>query len=222
MPDFTDSLTIRILGDSSPLQRELDAVTTKLTNFQSQLAGLANTSAPAANLTRPLEQLSRLFDRVTNQARTLSRLPVTLNVAPALNSLQTLGRAIDSIAAKLRAVAVIPFGAPQPIPAPPIRRFAEGGLVTGPAGTDRVPALLTSGEFVLRPSAVQQLGLTFLNALNHNRTSSPPHAPTTPVVPPSHTTNYGGITLNVTQPTDLPTLLRDLRFQATTTRTRRG
>lgn len=46
--------------------------------------------------------------------------------------------------------------------------FREGGLVRGPGGPtgDRVPAMLSNGEFVLRASAVQSIGLHGLQALN--------------------------------------------------------
>jgi len=42
----------------------------------------------------------------------------------------------------------------------------HGGMVVGPPGTDRVPAMLTAGEFVLSKDAVGRLGPTTLAALN--------------------------------------------------------
>jgi hypothetical protein len=231
MPDFSESLTIRILADSSQLHRELDNVTIRISELQARLAQAVNPAdqlgQAAGNVTgmlRPLEQVSRLLGRITEQARALGRVPISLNVAPALTSLQMLSAAIDAIAAKLRALAAMPvgIGAPLPFPVPgPIRRFATGGLVTGPAGTDRVPALLTSGEFVLRPAAVQQLGLAFLNAVNQPR---PPAAAVSPTASsaPAQVNNIGGIAVHVTQPVNLQHLLRDLRFQAHHLRTRRG
>lgn len=44
--------------------------------------------------------------------------------------------------------------------------FATGGLVPGSGSGDTVLALLTPGEFVIRKSRVQELGLNFLNWLN--------------------------------------------------------
>lgn len=52
--------------------------------------------------------------------------------------------------------------------------LASGGIVQdakylatgGPSGTDTVPAWLTPGEFVMRKSAVDRLGVGFLSALN--------------------------------------------------------
>lgn len=53
------------------------------------------------------------------------------------------------------------------------QRRASGGPIYrragGPSGTDTVPAWLTPGEFVLRKSAVDALGVPFLSALNRTR-----------------------------------------------------
>ena len=48
------------------------------------------------------------------------------------------------------------------------RPMATGGLVTGPgSGTsDSIPAMLSNGEFVMRASAVDKLGASFLHMLN--------------------------------------------------------
>jgi len=37
------------------------------------------------------------------------------------------------------------------------QQFATGGMVTGPQGIDRVPAMLTAGELVLNKSQQQNL-----------------------------------------------------------------
>ena len=44
--------------------------------------------------------------------------------------------------------------------------FASGGIVFKPRGTDTVPAMLTPGEFVVRRSAVNKIGVGNLNRLN--------------------------------------------------------
>jgi phage-related protein len=56
-----------------------------------------------------------------------------------------------------------------PIEIGKIPRFAQGGLVQGPGGTDNVPAMLTAGEFVMRRPAVEALGLPTLRALNRGQ-----------------------------------------------------
>lgn len=49
--------------------------------------------------------------------------------------------------------------------------FANGGLVPGTGGPtqDNIPAMLSSGEYVVRASAVSAYGLDFMNALNQQR-----------------------------------------------------
>ena len=53
--------------------------------------------------------------------------------------------------------------------------FAQGGLVRGPGAStsDDVPAMLSSGEFVLRAAAVKQWGVDFLEAINSVDASGP-------------------------------------------------
>lgn len=46
-------------------------------------------------------------------------------------------------------------------------KFATGGVVTGGSGArDDVPAMLTKGEFVLKKSAVDRIGISTLNSIN--------------------------------------------------------
>jgi len=45
-------------------------------------------------------------------------------------------------------------------------RFNGGGEVGGPSGTDKVPAMLTDGEFVMSRGAVQKYGVAQLEAMN--------------------------------------------------------
>ena len=66
------------------------------------------------------------------------------------------------------------YGAPYSTETTMPRRMAtggpvymqHGGLHGGPSGTDTVPAWLTEGEYVLRKSAVDKLGVPFLDKLN--------------------------------------------------------
>ena len=46
------------------------------------------------------------------------------------------------------------------------KKFKDGGLVDGEKGVDKIPAMLTDGEFVLTPKAVDMIGSETLNALN--------------------------------------------------------
>ena len=49
-----------------------------------------------------------------------------------------------------------------------IKKFAGGGLVSGPgsATSDSIPARLSAGEYVVRAAAVRQVGVDFLDSLN--------------------------------------------------------
>lgn len=49
-----------------------------------------------------------------------------------------------------------------------IKKFAGGGLVSGPgsATSDSIPARLSAGEYVVRAVAVRQVGVAFLDSLN--------------------------------------------------------
>ncbi|MBF0424823.1 MAG: hypothetical protein HQL66_03270 [Magnetococcales bacterium] len=58
-----------------------------------------------------------------------------------------------------------PYTNPSPTPTPP-QGYASGGSVPGYGHEDTVHALLTPGEFVLTPKAVERAGLPYLNRLN--------------------------------------------------------
>lgn len=49
-----------------------------------------------------------------------------------------------------------------------IKKFAGGGLVSGPGSTtsDSIPARLSAGEYVVRAAAVRQVGVAFLDSIN--------------------------------------------------------
>ena len=51
-----------------------------------------------------------------------------------------------------------------------IPRFAAGGYAMG---TDTIPAMLTPGEFVIKKSAVDRIGVANLNSANQNGTLPP-------------------------------------------------
>ena len=179
---LTESLTVRILGDSSDLQRELSRVTEEVDRLEERLrdAGQAGKSfgealGSVSTALKPLMQVSTQLDRIRLQLQALSRQPVTLNVQPALSALQQLTRAAQQAAAQLRALNLANAAAVPTMPAmpaapaaPPIRtfNFASGGLVSGPTGIDRVPARLTAGEFVVRREIVDRVGPDWLQRLN--------------------------------------------------------
>jgi hypothetical protein len=231
---FTESLTVRILGDSSQLRDELQSVADELRGLQGRLQGLTNVGEQIGrglgrvdSAVRPLETVSRLLAQITTQAQALSREPIRLNVQPALAALQQLSQAIQAIAAQLRALALPPiaFG-----PAPgagggggPIRSFDDGGLVSGRSGVDAVPAVLTAGEFVLSRQATQALGLSLLQGLNSGqRSRSVTQLVRETRVNAGTTNHFGGITINVARPGNVNEVVRDLRLHGVRLRNRRG
>jgi hypothetical protein len=48
---------------------------------------------------------------------------------------------------------------------------ASGGLISGPSGTDVIPAMLTAGEYVMPVSAVQRFGVDHLEAIRTGQLS---------------------------------------------------
>lgn len=238
MATFGDALVVRILADSSELQRELDHVLGRFDELQTRVEQLAGTASQLgrlgtaiSSLQTPLQSVGRLFDQVQRQADALSRTTVTLNVSPALNALATLSAAIAQVQAQLRALSV-PIGTPIPVPGPaapptgPIRQFADGGLVDGPAGIDRVPALLTSGEFVLSRDAVRGLGVPFLQRVNERPEGlrAAGNRETTGLAGGATTMNtqFGGVTIQVQHPSELGSVMDALMLEETRLRNRRG
>lgn len=230
---FTESLTVRILGDSSHLRGELQSVADELRGLQGQLQGLTNVGEQIGRglgrvdaAVRPLEQVSRLLSQITRQVQALSREPIRLNAQPALEALERLSKAIQAVAAQLRALSVPvgPGGAPEGGGGGgPIRQFDRGGLVTGPGGADRVPALLTSGEFVLSRETTQALGIGLLQGLNSSaRSRSITQLVRETRVNAGTTNHFGGITINVARPGNVNEVVRDLRLQGVRLRNRRG
>ncbi len=239
MATLGDAVVIRIVGDSQGLQGSLDEVLSRFEELQSRVERLAGASTSLSRLgtaissaQTPLVNLGRQFDQVQRSADGLSRTTITLNVSPALNALAQLSAAIARVQAQLQALSVPIGGGGGPVPAGPgagpIRQFASGGFVEGPTGVDRVPAYLTAGEFVLSPGAVEQLGLPFLQRLNAapasvapstngaRRQESPPAGGT------QVTTQFGGVTIQVQQPSELGTVLETLMIEEIGLRNRRG
>ena len=47
-----------------------------------------------------------------------------------------------------------------------LQGFNQGALVSGPSGVDKVPAMLTAGEFVMSRGAVQKFGVDTMMSMN--------------------------------------------------------
>jgi hypothetical protein len=177
---FSESLTVRILGDSSGLRREIADVISEIANLQERLRGVSSSGdqlgRSVGNISaaiRPLQQVSQFLSRITQQVQALSQTPVSLNVQPALQALQQLMNAAQAAAGVLRLLSVGPVAPAGPQPQPAAegldgnpRRMASGGLVTGQPGLDRIPAMLSAGEYVLNRGAVESLGTRLLDSMN--------------------------------------------------------
>lgn len=233
MTAFRESLTIAIRGDSSHFSRELDQVgeriaglSRRLERFNRATGEMGRAFERFSTAIPPLQLISTLLKRITSQIRLLSRTPIVIDIRPAAQSLKLLGALIDATAAKLaRLSALGSIGGAGGGSAGPVRTYASGGYVTGPGGVDRVPAMLTAGEFVIRRPVVQQLGTAFLSALNQ----SGPVSPRPTLISgnrSSHSTtvmnNLGGVTVNVSQVGEVEGLVRDLQFRDAALRARRG
>lgn len=141
---FSESLTVRILGDSSHLREELEAAVGHLDAFEKRLAGggtlgerlnegLGGVSAALA----PLERVHQLLTGVQQRMETIRQTPLTINVQPALAALLKLSAAIEAVAARLAGLAAASLsagmakGATSQAGAPPAA--SPAAAVPGPA-----------------------------------------------------------------------------------------
>lgn len=233
MADFQESLTIRIRGDSSEFVDELDRVVDKIGELDSQLSSfdslgrrIGSVLDRVGQMTQPLGLVSQAIARISQQLTQLSAQPVTLNVQPALAALQVLQGQIAATIAQLMYLNALSvgfggFGGSR------LSGFAQGGLVQGRPGMDRVPAMLTAGEFVIREPMVHDLGVSFLSALNEfgaetRSGSRTPFAGDERKPATTQVTNFGGVHIEVNQTTDLSGVLRELQAGGVRLRNRRG
>jgi hypothetical protein len=75
---------------------------------------------------------------------------------------EALKRRTDEAAARARARYEAEYG--------PLEKKASGGYISGPGGptADKIPAMLSNGEYVIRAAAVNKIGLGNLEALNRS------------------------------------------------------
>lgn len=198
---FSESLTVRILGDSSALRREIDNAISQIDRLEDRLGAAVNVSNRLSQSLKnisgslgPLRQLLTLLTQVNQQLTAISRRPLTLNVSPAINALQRLAQVAQMAAAAISSI----MGGFPVVPGFPGNvggggggninggggsrtGYATGGLVAGPTGIDRVETRLTSGEYVINREAVMRYGVSYFDQLNQqaaNVLASPSHTPT--------------------------------------------
>ncbi len=173
MAGFSESLTVRILADSSQLSQELDAVISRMNSFNQQLEQIGRSQRGLTSLARrlralrsPLGQVSSMLRRVILQVRQLSGMSVSLNVSPALQALAQLSAAIARVAAQLAALGGggggrgIPGGVPSGGGIPG-GGFSGGGSRTGgavsPGGFSGGVRGFSQGGLVRGPGGVDQV-----------------------------------------------------------------
>lgn len=114
-------------------------------------------------MARVLSSIWRGIGRAARSAWNLLRKIVGTPVKFVINTvIGKLAKTFNTIAGKV--------GLGLRIPVPHVN-FAQGGKVIGPGGPrdDRVPAMLSHGEYVIKSSSVKRIGVENLNAMNEGR-----------------------------------------------------
>lgn len=239
MANLNHSLTIRIQGDSSDFSRELDQVMSRISDLESRISSvesvgqrLGSSLNSIGNAVQPINRVSLALDKVRQQLTVLSETPVTLNVQPAVAALQALQAQIAATRVQLQSLQMFgSVGGGYGAGGYGATGYAHGGLVRGRPGLDRIPAMLSAGEFVVRETSVNQLGVQFLTALNEY--GLPPRDRTatrrsqflprdTDREAASNQTHFGGINIHVREATDLPGIMKELHAGGIRLRNRRG
>ena len=216
---LSESLTVRILGDSSGLQRELSAVARQIEEFRRRMSQVTELSQRVGRMSGLPSEMQGGLEGVTAELSGIRELigqinstPLVIDVTPALAGLQMVASVLEAIAARMQMLAAGPgIPGPQPGGVPATvntgRRMAGGGLVSGESGIDRVPTWLTAGEFVLQRPVVEQMGVNALHRMNQGEWPGqrvPQRGPALSAGTTSQVVNdVGGITVNLHERMDL-------------------
>jgi hypothetical protein len=134
--------------------KDLSNYRAKLHDVGAELAGSFDPSIrKAGQQILALSRLSpsKLFEAMQAPMSMLGQTDPAKNVPPAITKLQNLKSTIDSIPTDKVFTLHIRQDGTASIPGRAMGGYvyASGGVVSGPSGTDKVPAMLTSGEVVL-------------------------------------------------------------------------
>ena len=134
--------------------------------FRDKLIELKDTLAPGSALRVALEEMINKIGEIPAE----KTVTVTADTAQATAALDTLRAQFDRLATDVNAQGPSLFGPVGAAPSPTVSRRPAlyrhaGGIVPGRGGTD-VPAVLQSGEYVLRAAAVKAIGVGTLEGLN--------------------------------------------------------
>lgn len=153
-----------------------------IANFQTILGGLSTMTGAFKNLFSTLSEDDAEMQKYTNA---LSYINIMTNMAEGIAGAIAQAQSVPfpaNLAAIATGVAAVVTGIGEAlsiykqnknVPAPP--KFAEGGLVGDQTSTrtdDSVDAKLSVGEYVVRSSAVKNLGVPFMNAINNGSVPS--------------------------------------------------
>jgi TP901 family phage tail tape measure protein len=178
--DFGETFARAITGVLSTRRREEETV------IRRRQEDIQRAAPEGVNVSGLLQEGAADFRQLESSVRSLADLPPGTNLTilaeaatQAQNKADELGDSITRLGEDIQAAqAKIDAPAPQPQQQQQGARkgflgrladllgFNQGGLVPGVGNRDTVPAALTPGEFVLRKSAVNNIGLSNLKQLN--------------------------------------------------------
>lgn len=177
-----DATRASILAQEAFLQALKESQLEVIANFQSVLGGLSTLTGAFKNLFSTLSEDDAEMQKYTNA---LSYINIMTNMAEGIAGAIAQAQSVPfpaNIAAIATGVAAVVTGIGEAlsiykkskqVPAPP--KFSEGGLVGDQISTrtdDSVDAKLSVGEYVVRSSAVKNLGVPFMNAINNSSVPS--------------------------------------------------
>lgn len=180
----------RQIGKVLPLLQQFALAQEALNVAQEGGAGLAKNAisaqaALAVRITKVREEFLALVRSITETSSFQIMANTALNLASALIK---IGEALKPVLPLLGALAAIKvarglgsflggigagFGSARGFnQGGKVLAFAKGGLVPGSGNRDTVPAMLTPGEFVMKKSAVESMGVSNLKAMNRGGKAS--------------------------------------------------
>lgn len=134
----------------------ISQATQDVTKWSQGFSGLDTTAytANAQQLGQAMEQASISVSTASTEMQT-SASTMTTGLQTAFMELEVQARSAA------RALQRIAFGG--------VGAFAEGGYISGPgtSTSDSIPAMLSSGEYVIKASSVRKYGTNFLNSVNN-------------------------------------------------------
>lgn len=171
----------RLIAQMEELGLTVEGLRDKWKDFKDQVSQGAE-DAISRYLTDAVKNAESLGDAFTNIAGSIenfrnllgSLVMVIVEVTARMIAMRIVSAAMGGLSGgggPIAAVASIPTGGTAGVSAATggyIQRFAPGGRVYGPGGpkADKVPAMLSAGEYVIQAASVQKYGPDFFKKLN--------------------------------------------------------